>query len=245
MPLITRRTDRVMLHDQDHPFSERTGGWYVTPGDLTYVFATDFLRDSDITSQNKPYLVPQLTTLDGSLFCPKLGSLVVLAENEMSDFSWHRMSYRTMKAVDFVNSKYLKFTFNRMNSEKVANACLREVIITIEDEDGNVLRTWDGSGKSCWSEHGRIDVMGLKEGYICIPVGLRLSSDFDTDKGRLLTMYGDPFLTSNGEYFIVDPMADFTNDTGAFGVTASAYIDISDMWLESDINPLLYTQHQM
>lgn len=246
MPIITTKTNRILLHQPTNAYEDLTGGWSLTNNqNLDFVFTSSSLNELEFLPENEDILN------QGAL-----GAIVVYIKHVINDFDIYSVSYKTNKPIKFHNRHKLKFIFTRRNLEKVPKLIRRYVYITLEDENGYIYRTWDCSGKTCWYERGIIDVTGIDEAYIVIHVGMSLMgidaylltengervttkydeyvkvriNESDGDKVALATKYGEQVYTSNDE--LVVTYISFGFGDGDSNLAGFAYIDISDMWLE-------------
>lgn len=247
MPIITTKTNRILLHQPINAYEELTGGWELSdPQDLDFVFASPSLDELEFLPENEDILSKGA-----------LGAIVVYIKHVINDFDIYSVTYKTKKPINFRHRHKLKFIFTRRNLEIVPKLLRRYVYITLEDETGDhVYRTWDSSGKTCWYERGIIDVTGLDEAYICIHVGMSLMgldaylltkdgekvtttydeyvmvriNEAEGDKAALVTKYGEHVYTNNDELVIT--YLSFGFGDGSSNLEGFAYIDISDMWLE-------------
>lgn len=247
MPIITTRTNRILLHQPIDDYENLTGGWTLNNGDtVDFVFATSFLREEDFLPENEDILNKGA-----------LGSICVYIKHRLSDFDIYSVSFKTNNPIKFHHRHKLKFIFTRRNLEFVPKLLRRYVYITLEDQSGDTIyRTWDCSGKTCWYERGIIDVTGLDEAYINIHVGMSLMGldaflltnieenvttewdeyvvvhidEADGDTVALATRYGEEVYTKNDELVIT--YLSFGWGDGESNLDGFAYMDISDMWLE-------------
>lgn len=246
MPVITTKTNRILLHQPINAYEELTGGWTLdNESNVEYVFATPFLQEVEFLPENED-------VLDKGA----LGSICVFIKHHLTDFERYNVSYKTNLPIKFLHRHKLKFIFTRRNLEYVPKLLRRYVYITLEDEFGNELRTWDCSGKTCWYERGIIDVTGLDEAYINIHVGMSLMgldaylltnqdekvttrtdeyvvvriNEGEGDKVALATRFGEHVFTNQDE--LVVTYLSFGYGDGSSNLEGFAYIDISDMWLE-------------
>lgn len=246
MPVITTKTNRILLHQPINAYEELTGGWTLdNESDVEYVFATPFLQEVEFLPENED-------VLDKGA----LGSICVFIKHHLTDFERYNVSYKTNLPIKFLHRHKLKFIFTRRNLEYVPKLLRRYVYITLEDEFGNELRTWDCSGKTCWYERGIIDVTGLDEAYINIHVGMSLMgldaylltnrdekvttrtdeyvvvriNEDEGDKVALATRFGEHVFTNQDE--LVVTYLSFGYGDGSSNLEGFVYIDISDMWLE-------------
>lgn len=247
MPLITTKTNRILLHQPTNDYENLTGGWELNdPQNLDFVFATPSLREDEFLPENEDILSPM-----------SLGELIVYIKHEINDFGIYSVTYKTKKPIQFLHRHKLKFLFTRRNMEIVPKLLRRYVYITLEDESGETIyRTWDSSGKTCWYERGIIDVTGLDEAYICIHVGMSLMGlnayvltkegekvttkydeylmvridESEGDAVPLATKYGEEVYTNQDELVIT--YISFGFGDGDSSLNGFTYFGLSDMWLE-------------
>ncbi len=240
MPLITRKTELLQLHNPTNTYRELTGGWTLDRGDMDYVFATDQLVNTDIVPDNQPYLIPDLIIGDDTRIIPDLGAIVVLARKKMEDFTEHTITYKTNQPINFIQCKWLKFIFSRDNSVRINMTHRREFVISLEDETGEtVYKEWHCGDRLGHYERGLIDVSDVSEAYIAIRLTFQLSDKVNGGYGYFETLEHEPFFDNEDKQLVVSLKEGFVIDDPEFSGgffysdTAAAMLSITDMWVEN------------